>query len=158
MGGYIGEQFGSGGRTELVVNHLHQFAFARQAQHGFGKVSTPRGVHPTGAENQMPLAAFSQQTLAFELGLPVGVERIRNIVFFPRLGSAAVEDVIGAVIHQPRAQTLRFFCQHADGGGVDGACYIGFAFGFIDRRMSRRIHNHMRRDGAYRFGKGFGLR
>ena len=26
--GDIGEQFGSGGRTELVVNHLHQFAFA----------------------------------------------------------------------------------------------------------------------------------
>ena len=106
----------------------------------------------------MALATLRRQTFAFEFGLPVGVERIGCIVFFPRLGSAAVEDVIGAVMHQPRAQTLRFFRQHAHGGSVDGACQFGFAFGFIDGGVSRRIHNHVGRDGTHGLRKGFELR
>ncbi len=53
----------------------------------------------------MPRAG-SHPLLAFELGAAVDAQRAGGVVFAPGLLAAAVEHVIGGVVHQPGADAL----------------------------------------------------
>ena len=150
--GHIGQQFGAGGRTDLIVNHLQLFALLREAQHGFGEVGTACGINPAGTENQMP-GATRHRRLAFALGTAIDVERGRGIFLTPGTGATAIKNVIRRIMHQPGTERLCFFRQHGGGQGIDRARQIRLAFGLVHRRMGGGIDDDLRCHTAYRFGK-----
>ena len=51
---------------------------------------------------------LQHRLLAFQLGLPVGVERVRIILLNVGAAFGAIEHIISGVMYDPRAQLLRF--------------------------------------------------
>ncbi|MNG00105.1 hypothetical protein D3C84_830300 [compost metagenome] len=100
MGGHIREQFGTGWRAELIVDHGQAFTFPGQAQHGLGKVVAPSGVHPAGTQDQMRTAAGGDRLFAGQLTGPIDTQRRDRILFLPGRMAKPCEYIIGGVMHQ----------------------------------------------------------
>ena len=83
----------------LVVDDGEAFALLRQAQHGLAKLP-PRGVDPAGAQDEVLGAGLLDELFAFELGAAVHAQG-RGVSVSTQGGAAAVEHVVGAVVHQP---------------------------------------------------------
>ena len=72
---HIGQEFCSGGRTDLVVDDPQLISLGRQPQHSLGKVGAARGINPTGTEGEVFRTPFNR-VLAVELGPAVDAQRI----------------------------------------------------------------------------------
>jgi hypothetical protein len=142
-------RFGASGRTDLIGDHLELIAFARQAQHGARKVVAARGVHPTGAKNQVFGAGGGDRLFAGELALTVDAQRRGGVAFLPGLLAAACEYVVGRVVHQPGAEAAGFLGEHAGSQGVERSRQFGFRLGLVDRRVGGGIDDHVRCDRAH---------
>ena len=151
MGSDIGQQLGAGRRTPLVIDHRQALALLGQAQHGFGEVAAARGIDPAGAQNQVLAARLPNELLAFELGGAIHGQRCGCVVFHPGPLAAAVEHIVGAVVHQPGAQACGFFGQHAGGGGVEQACQLGFALGLVHSGVGGGVHDDLGAQRTHRF-------
>lgn len=108
VGGNVGQQVGPSGRADLVVYYGKCVSFLAQAQHGLGEVAATCGIHPTGAKGQVLAAGFSDGGFAFRLGLAVNVQWIGGIGFHPGGAAAAIEYVVGGIVHQPGVEALGF--------------------------------------------------
>ena len=97
--------------------------------------------------------ATCHRRLAFALGAAIDVERGRGVVLTPGTSTAAIEHIIGRIMHQPGTELLCFFRQHCGGQGIDRARQIRLAFGLVHRRMGGGIDDDLRCHTAYRFGK-----
>ena len=84
-----------------------------QPEHRAREVAAARRVDPAGAQDQVAAAAGADRLLAFELGAAVDAERAGGRVFVRAAAAAAVEHVVGAVVHQPGAERRGLARQHA---------------------------------------------
>ena len=144
--GQVGQQVRAGGCADLVVDDGQAFTLGRQAQHGLGEVAATRGVDPAGAQDQVPAAAGADELLALQLGLAVDAQGAGGGLLVAGSIARAVEDIVGAVVHQPGAGLGRAARQHARGGGVDRARQLGLALGLVDRGMRRGVDDQVRLD------------
>ncbi len=154
----VGQQVGPGGRADLVVDHVQFGLRGRQAQHRLGEVAAARGVDPAGAQDQVPAAALADLPLAIELGAPVDRQRAGGRVFGARLVAAAVEDVVGAVVHQPGAGRRGAAREHAGRVGVDRLGEVGLRFRLVDGRVGGGVDDQVGTDGLHRGRERGGLR
>ena len=106
QGGGLARQLeGAGGGQPLVVDHPDGFSVFGLPDHGLDEVAAlaaaaGAAVEPAGADQEMLLPNRFQQVLARQLGGAVDVERTGAVAFQVGPGGEAVEDVVGAVVHQ----------------------------------------------------------
>ena len=144
--GQVGQQVRAGGCADLVVDDGQAFALGRQAQHGPGEVAAARGIDPAGAQDQVPAAAGADEGLALQLGLAVDAQGAGGGLLVAGSIARAVEDIVGAVVHQPGAGLGRAARQHGRGGRVDRARQLGLALGLVDRGVRRGVDDQVRLD------------
>ena len=53
LGSHVGNEFGGGGRTPLVMDHLELVTLLGEAQHGVREVVPPHGMNPAGPQDQV---------------------------------------------------------------------------------------------------------
>ncbi len=143
MCGAVGQQLCSGRGTKLIVNDRHLATLFTKTQHGFSEVGAAGGIHPAGAEDQMTGTERSG-LFTRQLGFAVDVQRRGLVCLYPGCFTAAVEDVVGGVVHQPGAQRLGFFGDGGNAGGVEQLGEVAFALGFIHRGMRGGVDDHVR--------------
>ena len=158
MGGDVGQQIGTGGRADLVVDHGQAITLGSQPQHGAGKVAAARAMHPACAQDQVSAAAGADQRFTFQLGAAVDAERAGGRLFVSRLVAAAVENVVGAVVQQPAADRRHGAGQRTGGQGVDGARGVGIALGLVDGGVGAGIDHDVGPQRHDRCGQCVGLR
>ena len=73
------------------------------------------------------------------------------------MAAAAVEDIVGRVVHQQGAHALGLDGQQSRRSGVDLAGQFGFALGLVDGGMGRGIDDDLGGDGAHLGQQGFRL-
>ena len=61
--GHVGQQFGAGGRADLVADDLERVALGGQPQHGAREVAAARGIDPARAQDQVAAAAGADELL-----------------------------------------------------------------------------------------------
>jgi hypothetical protein len=154
----VGQQVGAGGCAELVVDDVQRLALGRQLEHGAREVAAARGINPARAQDQMAAAAGADGVLAVELGAAVHRQRRSGRVLGARRMAAAVEHIVGAVVHQPGALRRRRVGQHARRFGVDGRGELGFGLGFVHRGVRGGIDDHVRPQRAHRVRQALRLR
>ena len=149
LGADVRQQFGRGGRTHLVSNHIQRLAFCCQAQHGLGEISAPRAINPTGAQNDVARVVLNC-LLARQLGLAVDAQRSGGVVLFPGAGARTVKHVVGGEVEQPCTQGSGLTRHARQGFGIDtgGACGIGFCL--VHCCVGGRVDDHRRCHRAYR--------
>ena len=157
MGGDIGQQLGTGGCAPLVVDDGQALALTGQAQHGFGKVMAPCGIHPAGAQNQMLATRRLDGLLPLPLGLAIDRQRCRRIGLCPGAAAAAIEHIVCAVVNQPSAQAGRLQGNLPWRGGVEHARALGLTLGLVHGRVRRRIDNHIRLQRPHRGQHALGV-
>jgi hypothetical protein len=155
MGGDICQQISPGGGADLVVDYFQSVTFLCQFQHGFGKVTATRRINPTGAKDEMPTARGADGFFAFPLGFAIDTEWGSGVGFLPKFVAAAVKNVVGGIMNQPRTDALGFLSENAGGDGVDGARQLWFTLGLIDGGMRCRINDDVRGDGANSLSDAF---
>ncbi len=92
---------------------------------------------------------------ARQLGFAVDVQRRGLVCLYPGFFTAAVEDVVGGVVHQPGAQRLGFFGDGGNAGGVEQLGEVALALGFIHRGMRGGVDDHVRLQQTHGLGHAF---
>src|SRR6185437_4174660 len=136
------------GRADLVVHHAQRVAFRAQAQHGTQEVLSARGIHPCGAKDQVARAAVAQCIFAREFGTTVHADGMGGIDLAIRARRAAIEYVIGGVMHHARAVLFRPGTQHAERVAIDALRELGFVLRAIDGGVGGGVDDDVRRDAV----------
>jgi hypothetical protein len=127
----------------LIGDDVQLFAFLGQSQHRLGKITAARCKYPARAQDQMVCAGSAHAFFASALGTPIHRQRIRGIVLDIRCRLAAIEHVVGGIVHHPGAMCACFFGEHAGCRGVDAVRAVGVRFGFVDGSIGRGIDDHI---------------
>jgi len=143
VGRHVGDQLGAGGGAHLVVDHLKGVTLAHQPGHGGQEVAAAGGIDPTGAKYQVPTATVLDTAFTGELAGPVVIHRPGRVGLLPGSIAAAVEHVIGGVVHQQGAQRLDYLCQHAGGVSVDTAGQVVLFLGAVYGNVGGRIDDQL---------------
>jgi len=155
MGGDICNQFGPGGRADLVIDDIERFPLLGQAQHGFGEVVASAGIHPAGAEYQMLAAAGLNGLLAGQLGGAVDVEGAGAVCFFPGLVARAIEHIVGGVMHQAATLGFHQLSHQRRGMMIQLSGQLGVALCLVDGSVGRGVNQHIRFDLFDRVAEAF---
>jgi len=155
VGADVGDQLGAGGGAALVIDHAQALALLRQAQHGFGEVGAAGGIDPAGAKDQVPTPGGEDRPLPRQLAVAIDVERAGRAALGPRQVAAAVEHVVGAVVHQPSPALVRQLRQQARCVGVDALRQRRLALGFVDCGVGGGVDDHLRTQLLHRARQRF---
>src|SRR6185437_6270385 len=99
---------------------------------------------PTGPEDKERSTNLLDVALACEFGRSVNVDWMRGVVFNPRPGFCAVENIIGGVVNKDGIVLLRFFGEDSWRFSIDAHGNIGFGLGAVHRRISCGVQDHFR--------------
>ncbi|MNE70099.1 hypothetical protein D3C80_1658650 [compost metagenome] len=86
-----------------------------------------------------------------QLGFAIYVERGGRIGFPPGALTAAIEHIVGGVMHQPGTQCFRFFGNSRHASGVEQLGELPLTLSLVDCGMGRGVDNHIRLEQTYRF-------
>ena len=99
--------------ARLVVDHAHRLVRLGLSADDLVEIRRARAVDPARAQDEIPAAARRDGALALELGRGVVADRARLIVFGIGRARFAVEDVVGRIVNQQRAEPLRLLSEEA---------------------------------------------
>ena len=97
----------------------------------------------------MTLARLLNQALALELGVTVHVQGRRRVTLKPGPAAAAIEHIVGAVVHQPGTQGLRLARQLTHRGRIDQTGQLRLALGLVHGRVRGGVDNDLRGQTAH---------
>ncbi len=121
--------------ADLVIDHAQAFPSTCLPCDGEEEVPAARRVDPAGAQDHAAATGTEDRLLARQLAGAVGVLRVWRIVLAVGRLLRAVEDIVRRVVHQQRAQSLRFLGEHAWGLGIDPRRQRFLRFGLVHRGM-----------------------
>src|SRR5712664_2853114 len=101
---FLGEKAARGGHAALVIDHAQALAGRRPRGNGAIEIPAARPVDPARPEDQVAAARRLHRALAGQPCLPIDTDWVRHVVFYVGKSFGAIEDIIGGVVHEKRAE------------------------------------------------------
>ena len=158
LGGNIGEKRGRGRGAPLVGDDAEALTLSRKFEHGLGEVGAVGTDDPTGAQDQVARVGFCEGKLAVALGAAVDALRVGRIGFAVGAVLDAVEDVIGGVMHDQRADLRRFFTENARCDGVDRGSTSLITLGLVNGGVGSRVDDDIGAHRSHQLANGLRIR